>query len=161
PQHVVSALLEEDIAQARLTAAAADTRELARLTSGRARYSGAWLHGVPGEPTPDLWLTPPEFSTAMRYRLGLPVAEAGAPCGLCRKQTEPSSHGGHVLTCLNGGHRTLLHHAIVRQVHGVASAALLQVAVEVNLGTLPATRADLVVRDAPNDATWVLDVAVT
>jgi hypothetical protein len=129
--------------------------------SARGKYAATWLNGVPGIPTPALWLQPPEFATALRHRLNLPTTVAGSTCGLCRSTVEESTGGDHVLACLNGGLRTLTHHAISREIYTAASTALMQASLERNLGTTQNTRCDIHILDAPDDASWVLDVAVT
>jgi hypothetical protein len=160
-QHIVSALLEEDMALVHLAASEGDVRARARAMSARGKYAATWLNGVPGVPTPALWLQPPEFAAALRHRLGLPTTEAGKTCGLCRTAIEESASGDHILACLNGGLRTLTHHAISREIYIAASTALMQASLERVLGTSVSTRADIHILNAPDDASWVLDVAVT
>jgi hypothetical protein len=161
PQHIISALLEEDIAAAHLVAVAGDVPAHARAVSATAKYAATWLNGCPGIPTPTLWLEPPEFAIAVRHRLGLPVSVPGSLCALCRKVVEDSPNGDHALCCLAGGLRTLVHHALAREIHVAASTALMQSSQERQLATSVPTRADVHILDAPDDASWVLDIAVT
>ena len=163
-QHALSAIVERWHGDA-VRHALSDDVARATLSSATAPHAGAWLSGVPGKPLDDAWLQPEEFRLATRLRLGLAVAPHDYTCGLCRKAVVGDPLGHHALTCSSGGMRKYLHDALVRQVHHVASQALLAPTIECTL-PLPqdegATRADIVM-PAPDGsgAIWVVDLAVT
>jgi hypothetical protein len=163
-QHALSRLLEEARAEKHGAVMAAVSREAAaRVSSVTAKHSGAWLYGVAGIAEPTAWMSDAEFDVALRYRLGMPTAPADAVCGLCRA-VPAGINGEHVLCCKNGGLRTLMHHAVARQIHAMASEALLNAVLEPTLplaGTAR-VRADIAVDHIVGQGTTTfLDVAVT
>jgi hypothetical protein len=76
----------------------------------------------------------------------------------------PGANGEHILCCRHGGMRTLMHHAVVRQIHAMASEALLNAVLEPHVPSAgPARlRADIAVDNVGGQGcTTFLDVAVT
>jgi hypothetical protein len=163
-QHAISRLLEAARAEKMSRAVAAKGREeAARIVSVTAPHSGAWLYGVAGVAEPTAWMSDAEFTVALRYRLGMRTAADDAVCGLCRA-VPPGANGEHILCCRHGGMRTLMHHAVVRQIHAMASEALLNAVLEPPVPSAgPARlRADIAVDNvAGQGCTTFLDVAVT
>jgi hypothetical protein len=163
-QHALSRLFETARAAKLAAALAAVSREsAARVSSVAARHSGAWLYGVPGVAEPTAWLSDTEFDAALRYRLGMPTSSADAVCGLCRAALA-GVNGEHMLCCRHGGLRTLMHHAVVRQIHAMASEGLLNSVIEPAMPTdgRVRMRADIAVDHIGGEGcTTFLDVAVT
>ena len=94
----------------------------------KARLNSCCAHGpLLSLPHPDdeplaLWLRPDEFSIFLTYHLGLPLAPRAQICSLC-KCNIADVYGIHTMSCLSGGTRTPLHHAIRDAVISLASAA--------------------------------------
>ena len=137
-----------------------EAREIARLKSLTLPRAGDWLSVVP-MPSLGLHLRPPEFTTSLKYRLGVPVFTTEGTCPSCQA---PSDHmGDHALGCAKHGER-IARHDQLRDVlfEAAASAALGPVREERHL--LPGSAArpgDVLIRrwsDGKDDA---IDVTVT
>jgi hypothetical protein len=103
----------------------------ARVLSCSLPGSGDWLNVVPVEAL-DLKMTPQEFSTALRYRLGVPVCNEGEICPVCRKV--PLDKGGqHSVNCNTSGDITR-HNAAHDVIASFCRNALLQPKVEPLIG---------------------------
>ena len=78
-------------------AARADSDGLARLESCSAPHASGWLYGCADASEED-WLTGPELVTALRLRLGLPVAQEEGPCRVCNRAVA-DRYGVHGMCC--------------------------------------------------------------
>ena len=123
-QRVLSGLLEEKRAEEWHRSLASDPRSMARVNSCRREHSSGWLLPKPFEDYIEGWLSPAEFRTASRFRLGLPIASSATTCRLClKKPADPN--GDHSLMCLAGGERVRVHNDIRDCVFRIASMALM------------------------------------
>jgi hypothetical protein len=140
-----------------------DTRGVARLNACRTRYAGLWLYGSVFTTGPKLWLSNAELSTAVRLRLGIPIAADPRPCVLCAGAAVSDVLGDHTLSCLHGGHKTLLHSRVLDVVYGLARNAQLQPQREPHpFVSHRLVRPDIAIRPAgANNVTLLGDVTVT
>jgi hypothetical protein len=97
---------------------------MARINSCRSAHASGWLLPRPFEERIEGWLSPAEFTTAARFRLGLPVADGTTLCRMCLKH-DADVMGNHSLLCLAGGHRSKLHNDVRDTVFRFASMALM------------------------------------
>lgn len=133
-----------------------DTAGHARVMSCSAPGASAWL--AHATPTHQSWLPGPAFLAAIRLRFGLPVLPFPGPCGLCG-HARADVFGVHTLSCMSGGQRTLMHHGLVNELHGIASAALLHSTREAApFGN--GLRLDYLLRAAPVHGSVGADVAI-
>ncbi len=154
-QKRISAPIDESFKNA--LAEAAGPRDLARVSSATAPGGSLWL-SLPAMGCRELWLEPVVFRHAVALRLGLPVAPGPYTCVFCDGSADPL--GDHALTCMHGGHRTLLHHQIVSTIVSFASAGLMHPQREVTLPRTSNQRMDIVLRSGFRK-TQLIDVAVT
>ena len=77
-------------------------REEARLASLSLPYAGTWLNVVPRSAL-GLHLRGPEFTTAVKYRLGAEIFSSAGPCPACSAYSD--SLGDHALCCRSAGER--------------------------------------------------------
>ena len=137
-----------------------EVREIARLKSLTLPRAGDWLSVVP-MPSLGLHLRPPEFTTSLKYRLGVPVFTTEGTCPSCQA---PSDHmGDHALGCAKHGER-IARHDQLRDVlfEAAASAALGPVREERHL--LPGSAArpgDVLIRRWSDGKDAAIDVTVT
>jgi hypothetical protein len=106
--------------------------ERARLMSCSLPGSGDWLNVVPVEAL-DLKMTPQEFSTALKYRLGVPVSHEGEMCHVCKK-VRLDKNGHHSVNCNTSGDIIARHNAVRDVIASFCRSALLQPKVEQLLG---------------------------
>eukprot|EP00660_Eupelagonema_oceanica_P019408 gene19408-biopygen21572 len=101
PQKVLSAALDQALAT-KLLATAPSEAQQANLLSELQPGAGDFLQAQPIKMDGvDLTFTPAEFVVALRYRLGLPQAEAAGFCGLCGKVFDV--YGYHATKCRKQG----------------------------------------------------------
>jgi len=120
-QHLWSSRLSAVTHESILSALAPDVLSRARLNS--CAGSSNFIHPTTGICQRSPWLSNPQITTVTRLRLGLPLSSDHA-CRMCRAHAAADSYGAHSLVCMGGGYRTLLHHAMVREISTLASAAL-------------------------------------
>ena len=99
-----------------------NTRNKARMGSLGLPNAGAWLNVVPS-PTLGLHLQPPEFITAVKYRLGVNVFPAEGKCTACPILSDPA--GDHAVSCGWGGERIARHNLIRDVLYNTCSSAAL------------------------------------
>ena len=143
--------------------AAGDERTHARLRSLCMPHAGGWVSAPP------IWgfgyrLTSPEFTSLMRYRLGLPLALRITRCTWC---TGPSAtldlFGDHAASCQGKVGRTARHHRVRDALFKLAGQAGFSVEREPShlIPTHPELRpADVLIHDWHADQSLCVDVAV-
>ena len=97
-------------------------REQARLASLSLPYAGTWLNVVP-RPALGLHLRGPEFTTAVKYRLGAEIFSSAGPCPACSAHSD--SLGDHALCCGSAGERVSRHNALRDALYSTAVSASL------------------------------------
>ena len=97
-------------------------RDLARIQSLCLPKAGDWLNAVPVKAL-GLHLRDVEYSTAIRYRLGLPVFDHSGPCVACGKDSDVL--GDHAVGCGSQGERITRHNALRDILFQSAKQALL------------------------------------
>ena len=97
-------------------------RDRARMGSLGLPNAGAWLNVVPS-PTLGLHLHPPEFITAVKYRLGVDVFPLEGRCTACPVLSDPA--GDHAVSCGWGGERIGRHNLIRDVLFSACSSAAL------------------------------------
>ena len=97
-------------------------REKARLASLGLPYAGTWLNVVPS-PALGLHLRGPEFTTALKYRLGADIFRTAGPCPACSAHSD--TLGDHALCCGSAGERVSRHNALRDALYSTAVAASL------------------------------------
>jgi len=95
-------------------------RDRARMGSLGLPNAGAWLNVVPS-PTLGLHLHPPEFITAVKYRLGVDVFPLEGRCTACPVLSDPA--GDHAVSCGWGGERIGRHNLIRDVLFSACSSA--------------------------------------
>ena len=132
----------------------------ARSISASGPLASAWLTGVGCDEQHIPWIGRDEFSVLISLRFARPVFAEDTRCALC--STPMDQFGHHALTCMSGGHRTMVHHDVVDAFYHLASAALLHPQKE-QYPFLPPhdrLRVDLKFRQSSRRPVF-LDVAVT
>ena len=109
-------LLIEDFSQQ------ADQREIARLRCLGNKHAGLWLTVVPS-PSLGLSLRAPEFTAAMKYRLGCPIYRSESRCPACHQPSD--NMGDHALGCGSHGERIARHNLLRDALHQTAAPAAL------------------------------------
>jgi hypothetical protein len=135
-------------------------REIARMASLGLPHSGDWLSVVPC-PALGLYLRGPEFLVSLKYRLGVPVFSAEAPCPACQHPSDVM--GDHALGCARHGERIARHNLLRDVLYEAAAAASLGPAREGRY-LLPGTSArpaDLLIPRWCGGKDAALDVTVT
>ena len=99
-----------------------NVRESARLASVSLAksHSGDWLNVTPS-PGLNLLLRPPEFVSALRYRLGHPIFTSDGPCPACGQQSDRL--GDHAMNCAWQGERIARHNSLRDAIHSTAVSA--------------------------------------
>ena len=83
---------------AKLVAESPTQRERQRLGRLAAEHAGAWVTAVPSRiDGSDCVMSPSVFRTAVRYRLGVPVARPNVSCSFCMQPFD--LHGDHAACC--------------------------------------------------------------
>ena len=135
-------------------------RESARLASLGLAHSGGWLSVVPS-PALGLHLRAAEFTTSLRYRLGIPIYTSEGPCPACGLQCDVM--GDHALDSAKRGEQIARHNLLRDLIFEAASnAALAPLKEERHL--LPGTAArpgDVLIRRWADGKDAALDVTVT
>ena len=123
-QKLCTQRLDHAAYDARIAAAAANNaaRDVARLKSLCASGTRLWLYSNVYSSGPKLWLEPPLFRAAVKFRLGLAVGLPNQVCSFCG-QPACDVLGDHSLSCIAGGVRTRMHMAIVDDLFHFASGA--------------------------------------
>ena len=122
PQKDLTRCIDEARLQA-LLARPLEVRQRAVIASSGLKGTGQFLNAVPS-PAMGLKMAPRTFTTATRYRLGLPVFSADGPCSACNGQSD--KFGDHaVAACKTYGDRIRRHNLIRDAVFSAASSALL------------------------------------
>ena len=107
-QKVISHTIDSHIHQ-QLATSMTEVRDKARLNSLGVPRSSDWLNTLPSKAL-GLHLKPLEFTTMVRYRLGLPVFQAEGPCPACGRHSDRL--GDHALGCAQQGERIYRHNAL-------------------------------------------------
>ena len=137
-----------------------EARETARMASLGLPHSGSWLSVVPS-PALGLHLRASEFTSALRYRLGIPIYTSEGPCPACSLPSDVM--GDHALGCAKHSERIARHNLLRDLIFEAASnAALAPLKEERHL--LPGTAArpgDIFLRRWSDGKDAALDVTVT
>ena len=136
------------------------TREIVRMASLGLPHSGDWLSVVPC-PALGLYLRGPEFLVSLKYRLGVPVFLAEAPCPACQRPSDIM--GDHALGCARHGKR-IARHNLLRDVLFESAAAASLGPVREGRYLLPGTSArpaDILIPRWCGGKDAALDVTVT
>jgi hypothetical protein len=88
---------------------AADIYTVARLRAQSGPHAGAWLSVLPSADAGFAY-THKEYTTLVRWWLGLPVYDEARPCRQCGSTND--REGYHALTCRCWGGRIYRHHAL-------------------------------------------------
>ena len=107
-----------------------DERTKARMNAVTMKHSGDWLQAVPVKSL-GLHLRPLEFTTSVKYRLGMPVYQRSGPCRACTVQ-ESDRFGDHAVGCGSEGTRIYRHNSIRDSLYQTAKSAALSPAKEEN-----------------------------
>ena len=97
-------------------------RESARMRCLSNKHAGYWLTVVPS-PSLGLVLRGPEFTTALKYRLGCTIYQSESPCPACHRPSDVM--GDHALGCGSQGERIGRHNLLRDALHQTAAAAAL------------------------------------
>ena len=97
--------------------------ERARLLSLQLPHAGDWLYVVPS-PTLGLLLRPPEFRTAVLYRLGVPLFRSEGVCHGCGTP-ESDVMGDHAIACGAQGEKIARHNHLRDSLYHTAVSASL------------------------------------
>ena len=117
--------------------AAADPRDLQRLSRLDSPHANAWLSARPsGMDGTDTILSPKIFRTAVARLLGQPVLSHSDPCPLCEQNMD--IYGDHSLCCKKSGDRITRHNRLRNLVFKLADTGLLRPDLE-KLGILGVT----------------------
>ena len=103
-------------------------RDKARINSLSIKHSGDWLNAVPVRAL-GLHLQPLEFTTSVKYRLGIPVYETTGLCKAC-KTAQCDKYGDHSVGCGSEGERIYRHNSLRDVVYATAKTAALSPARE-------------------------------
>jgi hypothetical protein len=106
-QQAISKLIDTE-SSARLHQATTDTREKARLNCVAREGAGDWLSALPSKAL-GLHLRPHEFTTAVKYRLGMPVFRQEGVCPMVRCEVASNAFGDHAISCAIRGERIAKH----------------------------------------------------
>jgi hypothetical protein len=121
-QQAISALIDTE-SSARLHQATVDTREQARLNCVARQGAGDWLTALPSKAL-GLHLRSNEFTTAAKYRLGLPVFRQEGACPLgC--EVISNVFGDHAISCAIHGERIAKHNHLRDCIYQAAQQAQL------------------------------------
>ncbi len=110
-----------------------------------------WLWSI--NPAHGPVLSPEEYITAVRLRLGVPVAsyEGTRRCGGCNTPQTAAQLGSHALLCTGAnGKRVIGHDRLRDHLHTLVRASDPRARVEVPLGDAPRPRADAASQDEPD-----------
>ena len=133
----------------------------ARLLSCTGSESGAWVLATPQ--TQHHVLSPEEFSSGVKLRLGLPIPQASGlvTCANTKCKTPIDNEGVHLLTCAKGPGRVRLHDRMVRVWHSAVLSTSLQANVEQRGLYSDGRRPDIVVPDFSEGRALHLDFSAT
>ena len=87
----------------------ASLRDRARLRTVSSEGAGAWLNVVPSQDL-NLVFEPREFTSLLRFWLGMPVLDGVCACPWCGQAQD--RFGYHALTCRKTGLKVLRHNAL-------------------------------------------------
>jgi hypothetical protein len=161
-QKLLSALVTINKRKALLEDPETSLRLQVAVSSGSREHAGYWLSLPPGIPK-EVWLPPRLFVTAVRHRLADPIGQPSYECDLCAARISNDEHGDHLLTCMAGGKRTLIHDTLRNKLGALASQALMGAKVGPEVQCLPRSpglRMDIVLRGGQSKDT-LIDVAMT
>jgi len=114
---------------ARLVAESSSQRERQRLGRLTAEHAGAWVTAVPSRVEgSDCVMSPAVFRTAVRYRLGVPVARAGVNCSFCMQPFD--LRGDHAACCKKNADIIVRHNRIRNLISRMAEEGLLSPVLE-------------------------------
>ena len=114
---------------AKLVAEAPSQREKQRLGRLVAEHAGAWVTAVPSKVEgSDCVMSPAVFRTAVRYRLGVPVARPDARCSFCMQPFD--LNGDHASCCKKNADIIVRHNRIRNLVSKMADEGLLSPVLE-------------------------------
>jgi hypothetical protein len=130
PQSELSAIVDATYQKNLLSRCSEE--EKARILACSAPGSGAWLTVAPIEAL-DFKMTPKEFSTALRYRLGVTVQVEGDKCPKCKTATLDKG-GKHSVNCSSSGDRIQRHDAVRNSIAAFCRVAMLSPQVEHGAG---------------------------
>ena len=99
----------DQAAHTALNAATTTIADRARLRSLLLPFAGAWLSAPPSRAL-GFRLRPREFRLLVRYRLGLPMADAARPCPMCPDTLD--QRGLHAASCKNYPGITARHNGV-------------------------------------------------
>ena len=132
-------------------AAPTDPRAALLAAATKGKFASTWLTGH------TIWLDSAQFRVLIRRRYGQPISSVAVSCPLCGDTAD--EFGDHILGCMKGGVRNLLHNNTRNAIHAVASQAMLNPAKEYQLnGVGDGRRVDVALRET--DAVTCLDFAL-
>ena len=137
-----------------------NTREIARMASLGLPHASDWLSVCPS-PALGLHLRGPEFTLALKYRLGVPLYGSEGECPACHLPSDQM--GDHALSCAQYGDRIARHNLLRDILFETAASAALAPARE-GRHLLPgreARPADILLPRWSNGKDAALDVTVT
>ena len=112
-QKELSRKIDEKLQKSLLESFEGDDREQARLAALCLPNSSGYLNCIPSRKL-GLHLKSHEFTTVIKYRLGLKLYPEGAKCPACHNTVDV--HGDHLLHCSHGGLAILRHNVICSQI---------------------------------------------
>jgi len=113
----------------RLIAESSSQREKQRLRRLVADHAGAWVTAVPSRiEGSDCVMSPPAFCTAVRYRLGVPVARPDVTCSFCMQPFD--LYGDHAACCKKNGDVIVRHNRIRNLVSKIGDEGILNPVLE-------------------------------
>ena len=134
-------------------------REKARLNSVTLAHAGDWLNAVPVKAL-GLHLRPREFTSSLKYRLGMRVYPSVGSCIACGQESD--EYGDHSIGCSSEGERIFRHNALRDALHSTAKQASLAPAKELS-ALLPGSAekpADVYIPGWANGLDAAIDVSV-
>ena len=134
-------------------------RHLAIVTSLEAPSANLYLT-KPTVWAKKLFLSNEQLRQLLFFRLGLPLTQAPFSCPRCGHEAD--TFGDHVLRCMTGGEKSLLHSDLCRQLYSTCSSILLRPKKEEHPFADPALRCDVSILNATGSDSYLhMDLACT
>jgi hypothetical protein len=151
-----------DAAQQLLLLSSIPPASAARVRAAAAPYSACWILPTVPDGFDGGCLSPAEFVTLVRFRLGLPLCAASSPCTFCAGRSVADVQGDHSLLCMCGGARIRLSNAVRDSVAALLRNAGFALRIEARpFGLDPGARIDILAFPPGGRRSVALDIAVT